>query len=43
MHKGKFMIYSGGDKHERGVGIIFDETTQHRKVLRIGSLCRTES
>ena len=22
------MIYSGGDKHERGVGIIFDETTQ---------------
>ena len=27
-HKGKFMIYSGGDKHERGVGIIFDETTQ---------------
>ena len=25
-HKGKFMIYSGGDKHERGVGIIFDET-----------------
>ena len=27
-HKGKFMIYSGGDKHERVVGIIFDETTQ---------------
>ena len=27
-HKGKFMIYSGGDTHERGVGIIFDETTQ---------------
>ena len=22
------MIYSGRDKHERGVGIIFDETTQ---------------
>ena len=38
-HKGKFMIYSGGDKHERGVGIIFDE----RKVLIVGSLCQTES
>ena len=40
-HKGKIMIYSGGDKHERGVGIIFDETT--RKVLIVGSLCQTES
>ena len=37
------MIYSDGDKHERGVGIIFDETTQHRKVLIVGSLCQTVS